>query len=100
MSGAGRKITVLGAVAALGGSMLVAVRRSAEVREIARDVAELEARAAEIRERRARAARAEDSLSSRRRILEVAAEIGFRVPSDSMVHYVTDVSMSGTGEGS
>lgn len=100
MRGAGRKLTLAVAVTVLGGSMFVAVRRSAEVRDIAREIDSLEAQAAELRERRARAARAEDSLSSRRRILEVASELGFRVPADSMVHFVDDGSASTTGEGS
>lgn len=79
--------------------MLVPVRRSAEVREVAREIQRLEARAAEMRERRARASRAEDSLSSRSRILEVASQLGFRVPADSMVHFVTAGTSSGAGEG-
>lgn len=94
MSHVGRRVTLAVTVAALGGSMLVAVRRSAEVRETAREVDSLEIRAAELRERGARAARAADSLASRRRILEVAGQLGFRVPPDSMVHHVADASVS------
>ena len=52
MRGAGRKLTLAVAVTVLGGSMFVAVRRSAEVREIAREIESLEAQAAELRERR------------------------------------------------
>lgn len=99
MSGSARKVTVFVSLAVLGGSMLVPVRRSAEVREVARDIQRLEARAAEMRERRARASRTEDSLSSRSRIREVASQLGFRVPADSMVHFVAAGASSDAGEG-
>lgn len=100
VSGAALKGTVLVSLVVLGGSMLVAVHRAAEVRRIAGEIDRLEARSSELRERRARAARAEDTLSSRSRILEVASEMGFRVPADSMVHFVAIDMTSASGEGS
>lgn len=86
-------------LAVLGGSMLVPVHRSARVRDVADEIERLEVQAGELRERRARASRAEDSLSSRSRILDVASELGFRVPADSMVHFVTVGETPGSGEG-
>jgi cell division protein FtsL len=100
VSEAAPKVAVFLSLAVLGGSMLVAVHRAAEVRRIAGEMERLEARTAELRERRARAARAEDTLSSRSRILEVASEMGFRVPADSMVHFVAIDMTPASGEGS
>lgn len=73
---------------ALGGGMILAVRRGAEARRVIAETEELRRRVDEARERMTRMMRRTDSLSSRARVLEVAGEMGFRTPADTEVRFL------------
>ena len=73
-------------------SMVWTVRRQTEARAVAQAIDSLESVEVVERARFAAAMRRADSLSSRSRLLEAAAELGLRPASDEEISFIEDVS--------
>jgi len=83
----GITIAVLVLVASMGWT----VRRTTEARRVARAIDSLESVEVVYRARLAAAMRRADSLSSRSRLLEAAAELGLRPATDEEIVFIGDV---------
>lgn len=83
-------------LAALVGSLIVAVRLDGAAREAITATDSLRQELQSARERLNRAVRRADSLSSRRRVLRAAGRMGFRAPADTEVRFLPELER-GTG---
>ncbi len=79
-------------VAVLVASMVWTVRRQTEAREVAVAIDSLESTEVVERARFAAAMRRADSLASRVRLLEAAAELELRPATDEEISFIEDVS--------
>jgi CMP-2-keto-3-deoxyoctulosonic acid synthetase len=79
-------------VAVLVASMVWTVRRQTEAREVAVAIDSLESAEVVERARFAAAMRRADSLASRVRLLEAAAELELRPATDEEISFIEDVS--------
>lgn len=94
--GRGAAAVLVASVAALVGSLIVAVYLDNAAREAITATDSLRRELQSAREGLNRAARRADSLSSRRRVLRAAGRMGFRAPADSEVRYLPELE-SGVG---
>lgn len=94
--GRGTTIVLAASVAALVGSMFVAVRRDGAAREVIAATDSLRERMQSAREALNREVRRADSLSSRQRILRAAGRMGFRAPADTEVRFLPEVTRDTT----
>ncbi len=79
-------------VAAVAFSMASAVKRGAHARQLSRELQALQMAEQVTRDRLASARMRADSLSSRKRIREAAAELGLRPASDAEIIFLLDAS--------
>lgn len=78
--------------AVLVGSLFVAVRRDGAAREVIAATDSLRQEVQSARETLNRGIRRADSLSSRRRILEVAGRMGFRPAEDTEIRFLPEAT--------